>query len=89
MKLKYIDIAKKKKKNTEIYNVLKFSSMCFHILKSLYDSFIINTISYIIFVNVHNQAIIKLLISHSITNTLPKKVKIKQNALSFFKICSN
>ena len=59
----------KKKKNTQIYKVLKFSFTSFHIMKSLYDSFIINAISYIIFVNIHNQAIIKLLVSHSITNT--------------------
>ena len=34
--------------------------MSFHILKSVYDTFIINTTSYIPF-NVHNQAIIHLL----------------------------
>ena len=39
--------------------------MSFHILKSLHDNLIINTINYISF-NVHNQAIIYLLISHSI-----------------------
>ena len=40
-----------------------------------YDSFTINVISYIFF-NVHNQAIIKLLISCSISNILPKYITI-------------
>ena len=39
----------KKKKNTQIYKILKISFTSFHILKSLYDSFTINVISYIIF----------------------------------------
>ena len=51
----------------QIYKFLRV----FIFWKSLYDSFIINVISYIFF-NVRNQAIIKLLISHSITNTLLK-----------------
>ena len=47
--------------------------MSFHILKSLHNSLIFNATSYIffnatsyIFFNIHNQAIIYLLISHSI-----------------------
>ena len=54
-----------------IYEVLKFHSMSFYILKLLYDTYIINAISYIFF-NVHNQAIITLMITHSITNILSK-----------------
>ena len=45
--------------------------MSFYILKLLYDSFIINVISYIFF-NVYNQAIITLMVTHSITNILSK-----------------
>ena len=41
--LEYIE-----KKNTQIHKVFKFMSK-FHILKSMYDSFTINAISYIIF----------------------------------------
>ena len=54
-----------------IYKVLKFHSMSFYILKLLYDTYIINAISYIFF-NVHNQAIITLMVTHSITNILSK-----------------
>ena len=51
--------------------------MSFHILKLLYNNFIINTISYIFF-NIYNKVIIKLLIFHSITNIflLKKKTNI-------------
>ena len=40
-------------------------STSFYILKSMHDSLIINATSYIFF-NIHNQAIIHPLISHSI-----------------------
>ena len=56
---------KKKKKKTEIIEVLQLPSMIFHILKSLYNIFIINSTSYIFF-NVHSQTIIHPLISHLI-----------------------
>ena len=69
IKFEYIDV--KKKKTMQIYKVLKFHSMSFYILKLLYDTYIINAISYIFF-NVHNQAIITLMVTHSITNILSK-----------------
>ena len=47
----------------QFYNCFFFTR--FHILKSLYDIFIINPMIYISF-NVHNQTIIHLLISHLI-----------------------
>ena len=62
-----------KKKKAQIHKVLKFP-MSFHILKLLYNNFIINTISYIFF-NIHNKVIIKLLILHSITNIFLLKKK--------------
>ena len=75
MKLEYIDITQTHTHThthtLKYIKILKFPSTIFLILKSLYDSFIINAISYIFF-NVHNQAIIKLLISHLFTIILPK-----------------
>ena len=68
IKLESIIITKKK---CPIHKVLKFSFTNFHILKLSNDGFTINVISYIFF-NVHNQEIIKQLISHSITNILTK-----------------
>ena len=61
----------------QIHKIIKFSFINFYILISSYDSFTINVISYIFFFsNIHNQKIIKLLISHSITNILPKDLTI-------------
>ena len=61
----------KKKPHAQIPEVFKFPFTSFYILKLLYDNFVINASSYIFF-NIHCQAIMKLLISHSITYILPK-----------------
>ena len=55
----------KQKIKTEIHKILQLLSTKFHILKSLQNIFIINSMSYIFF-NVYSQTIIHLLISHLI-----------------------
>ena len=76
--------------NKKLANTLNFK-ISFHKISYFeilmwYDSFTINIICYIVF-NIHTQTIIKLLISHSITNILPKRVK--KSALSFWKNASH
>ena len=53
----------KTKTKTQIHEVLQLPYSRFHILKSLHNIFIINSMSYISF-NIYSQAIIHPLISH-------------------------